>query len=479
MKKKLFISKVFGMSFVMFMLNISGICYNIFISAKVGAEGIGMFHLVMSVYSLFLTISVSGISLTATRLISDMPSSLAVKCADSVVIKCIRLIFIPSSVAFFVLYFGADVISQKILSNPDCAMCLKLLSPTLLFSAVSSVINGYFTAFGKVGSISLGKIFSEAGIWISTLCLLNVFPSGKAYMAVIMALCTGTFAECLWNIFIWRKNRNFLYCTGGVTYSEITRLCAPIALGSYLRMGLLSLENLLIPSMLALYGEKNPLASYGIIKGMTLSVLMFPTVFISAFNLLIVPEIARRRSKGYKNGIKYISSLSLEYVLGFAFLVSAIFFKWHNEIATSFFKEADAGRYLGYFFLFPIFVFCDSVVDSILKGMDCQLTSLKINIVDSFCRVIFVFIFVSRFGISAYIGIMYLSEIINLLFSFIKLKKVSQLKFPFKKGIVIPLLSAASSYFLTGLFSFVGVWAGICMMCTFYIVFKYFYSKVI
>ena len=479
MKKKIFISKVFGMSFVMLLLNISGICYNIFMSAKVGAEGIGMFHLVMSVYSLFLTISVSGISLTATRLISDMSSSLAVKCADSVVVKCIKLIFIPASFAFFILYFGADVISQKILSNPDCAVCLKLLSPSLLFSAVSSVINGYFTAFGKVGSISLGKIFSEGGIWITALCLLNIFPGGKAYMAVVMALCTGTFAECMWNIYLWRKNRNFLYCTGGASNSEIIRLCAPIALGSYLRMGLLSLENLLIPSMLAQYGEKNPLASYGIVKGMTLSVLMFPTVFISAFNLLIVPEIARRRSKGYKNGIKYISSLSLQYVLGFAFLICAIFFKWHSEIAETFFKEAASGVYLGYFFLFPIFIFCDSVVDSILKGMDCQLTSLKINIIDSLCRVISVFIFVPRFGMIAYIGIMYLSEIINLLFSFIKLKKVSQLKFPFKKGILIPFLSAVSSLFAAGLFSFVGVWSGICMMCGFYIIFHHLYSKII
>ena len=352
MKKKIFISKVFGMSLVMLFLNISGICYNIFISARIGAEGIGMFHLVMSVYSLFLTISVSGISLTATRLISDMPSLLAIKCADSVVIKCIKLIFVPASFAFLVIYFGADIISRRILSNPDCAICLKLLSPSLLFAAVSSVINGYFTAFGRIGSISVGKIFSECGIWITALCLLNILPGQMAYMTVIIAFCTGTFAECVWNIFIWRKNRNFLYCSGGVNYFEITRLCVPIALGSYLRMGLVSLENLLIPSMLSLYGDKNPLASYGIVKGMTLSVLMFPTVFISAFNLLIVPEIARRRSKGYKNGIKYISSLSMQYVLGFAFLISAIFFKWHSEIAASFFKEADAGRYLGYFFIF-------------------------------------------------------------------------------------------------------------------------------
>jgi stage V sporulation protein B len=478
LQKKIFISKVFGMSLGMLLLNISGICYNIYISSKLGAEGIGMFHLVMSVYSLALTIAVSGISLTATRLISDMPSPLAVKCADSIVIRCIRLIMLPAGFAFFALYFGSGFISQRILHNPDCALCLKLMAPTLMFSAVSSVINGYFTSFGKVASICFGKLISESVIWLSAFSLFKIFPYEKIYMAVVAALCMGVGAECLWNVCLWRKSRSFLYCTGGVTYREIINLCAPIAVGSYLRTGLYSLENLLIPSMLALFGTQKPLSTYGTVKGMTLSVLMFPTVFISAFNLLIVPEISRRRSLGYKNGIKYISTISLECVLKFAFLVSAIFFKWHSEIASSFFPGTDAGIYLGFLFLFPVFVFCDSVVDSILKGMDCQLTSLKINIIDSVCRVIFVLVFIPRFGIVAYIGIMYLSEIVNLSFSYIKLRKVSNVRFPFKTGVLIPFLCAFVSIYVMKFFPHLNVWAGICVMTFVYMVGLCIFSKI-
>ena len=76
MQKKAFVSKVFQMSSVMLIMNISNICYSIFVSKRAGAAGIGMFHLVMSIYSLAVTISVSGIGLTSTRLISDMPSPL-------------------------------------------------------------------------------------------------------------------------------------------------------------------------------------------------------------------------------------------------------------------------------------------------------------------------------------------------------------------------------------------------------------------
>ena len=469
MKKKVFISKVLSMSAVMFLLNISNICYSIFISRKAGAEGIGMFHLVMSVYTFGVTVSISGIGLTATRLISDMPSPLAIKCADSIVAKCIKVCLVPASLAFFILYFFSDIISVRLLSNPYCSICLKFMAPTLICTAVSSVINGYFTAFGKIGSIAFGRLMSDLGVWVSTILLLGRYSQAKIYIAVVIAFCTGIILECMCNIILWLRARNPMHCKETVDYISVLRLCTPLAIGSYLRTGLISCENILIPFMLSLFGVTNAVASYGIIKGMTLPVLMFPTVFTGAFTSLIVPEIARRRSMGYKNGIRYISSLSVEFILRFAFLVSAVYLKWYKDITGNFFTETDAGIYLKMLSFLPIFLFLDSVVDSILKGMDKQVTSLKINIVDSVCRVIFIIIFIPRYGMIAYIAIMYISEIINLGFSYITLKKSSNLSFPFKKGVAVPLISIVICEFVSKLIPFSNLWASICFYAAIYI----------
>lgn len=469
MQKKAFVSKVFQMSSVMLIMNISNICYSIFVSKRAGAAGIGMFHLVMSIYSLAVTISVSGIGLTSTRLISDMPSPLAVKCADSVVIKCIKLCLIPASAACFFLFYASDFISANILNNPECSICLKILSPTLICTAVSSVINGYFTSFGRVGSIAMGRIFAECSVWLCTILLLPMYLGDKTYMAVVIAFCSGLIADCICSITLWRRSVNHLWCENGTDYKSILRLCTPIAIGSYLRTGLTSAENILIPSMLSLFGSTNPVAAYGIIKGMTIPILMFPTVFTGAFTSFIVPEIARRRFMGYKNGIRYISALSIEYILKFAFFVSAVFLRWHMELGEAFFDEADVGKYLGIMFVFPLFYFCDSVVDAILKGMDEQVASLKINIVDSICRVAGIVIFVPRFGVMAYLGIMYLSEFINLGFSYLKLKKSSGVLFPLKKGVIYPLLSSMLAIFISYRIPSLGMWSDICFFGAIYI----------
>ncbi len=470
MQKKAFVSKVFQMSSVMLFLNISGICYSIFISKKAGAAAIGMFHLCMSVYSLAQVISISGIGLTATRLLSDMPLSLASRCADGIVVKCIKMCLVPSVLAGLTLFYTADFLAENVLFDPRCAFCLKILAPTLCCVAASSVINGYFTAFGKIKSISAGKFVSDASLWATTIVLLERYPSERTYIPVVIGFSVSFIVQTVCDMLIWSKSRTHLYCHNATDYKSIIRLCAPIALGSYLRTGLTGAENILIPSMLALFGIKNPVASYGIIKGMTMPILMFPMVFTGAFTTLIVPEIARRRSLGYKNGIKYISSMSVEYILKFAFFVSAVFFKWHKSIALSFFDEPDSWLYMGFLFALPVFLFLDSVVDSILKGLDEQVASLKINIIDSFFRVVFIVVFVPRWGMIMYIVIMYISEIVNLSFSYLKLKKASGIIFPLKKSVFEPILAVVLSFLLLRIFSGLGLWSEICLFGFFYIV---------
>lgn len=478
MRKKDFISKVLRLSFVMICLNISNTSYGIFVSERVGAEGIGLFHLVMSVYSLGSVISISGIGFTSTRLISDMPSPMASRCGDDVVRKCMRFCLVPACLASSVMFFGADFISENLLKNPSGAICLKMLAPSLIFNALSSVLGGYFTAFGRVGSISFSRLVSELVTWSISIILFSFKGTIHGYTAIIVAMLGGSFCEFAVSFFLWNRSRMRLFCENGCDYRAILALCAPIAIGSYLRCGLTSAENLLIPSMLKIHGDANPLALYGIIKGMTMPILMFPMVITGVFTGLIIPEIARRRSMGYKNGIRYISSLSLEYILKFGIIICWVFWNYHNEIADYFYSENKAGVYLGYLAFFAVFLFCDAVTDALLKGLDEQMSMLKINIADSVCRVICILVFVPRFGMVAYIAMMYVSETVNLGFSYRKLRRVSGLKFPFKHGILIPAVSLILSDLIMSVSGHLEMWREIALFVSLYIIFIMIFSRI-
>ena len=48
-----------------------GVSFNAFVAKKIGSQALGLFTLVMSVYSLAITLAVSGVNLAAVRMTSE------------------------------------------------------------------------------------------------------------------------------------------------------------------------------------------------------------------------------------------------------------------------------------------------------------------------------------------------------------------------------------------------------------------------
>ncbi len=445
-------SKVLQMTFAMIGFNISGLLYNVFISNTLGAETIGLFHLVGSVYSIGISICVSGMSLTSTRLLSDMPRQKGLMCSDSIISKCLAISLVTSLAATLLLYGFSDLIATSILGRSEASRYLKTLSLCLVAVSVSSVLGGYFTAFGKVGAICTGRFFSEATVWGSTFLFLKTVKNGDECMAIVRATMISAFAQCFCDLFFWRASeKGQMKQKANLSYGQVMRLCAPIALGSYLRTGLSSAENLLIPKRLSLLSA-DALSKYGVLKGMTMPVLFFPSVLTGAFISLLVPEIARRFSQKHKNSLEYVSKLSLEYIIKFGICVSAVFFLWSDEISESIFKRSDAGEYLHLLSLLPLLIYVDSATDAILKGINEQVFSLKVNTIDAIARVVMVFFCVPVFGVRAYVAILYVSEILNLSLSFWRLKKITALRFSFCRAAGSALFSLGCAFLMICLF---------------------------
>ncbi len=419
MRKRDFMSKVVQMSSAMIVFNISDICYSIYMSRVLGAESIGVFHLIMNVFAMGVSLSVSGMTLTTTRLLSDM--TLCENSADAILKKCMRLCLVTSGISAVILFTFSDAIAVKIIRLPQCSASLKLLAPVLLCIGISAPLNGYFTAFGKVGAISAGKILSHIAMWLSGFYFFRVFPPTRGFAAAVSVRLIAESVETVCDLVMWKISSSGSPSGKDVSYREIVNLCMPIALGSFLRTGLSSGENLLIPILT----DSGGLASYGILKGMTMPVMMFPYVFMGAFNSLMVPEIARRKARGHKNSIRYITKLTIGYTLKFATVVFLFFFLWHHKLCSLFFRFEKSGEYLLYLSFFPVLMFLDSSVDAILKGLNQQVFSLKVNTADSVMRIILICILVPKYGIEGYIGVMYISEALNLGASFWKLRVIT------------------------------------------------------
>lgn len=59
------------LTFTSLIMRSIAIIFNIYISNKIGAEAVGLFSLVMSIYLFFVTIATSGLNLACTYLVAE------------------------------------------------------------------------------------------------------------------------------------------------------------------------------------------------------------------------------------------------------------------------------------------------------------------------------------------------------------------------------------------------------------------------
>lgn len=444
--KKTFMTNMFLMSGTMLIIRIMTMGFNIYFTSVIGAASSGIFHLIFSVYGFAVTFSVSGTGLAVTRLVSEYND---IRARNTIVKKSLFLCLATGCTASVLLTVFSSFLSRSVLGESYASKAFSLLAVSLPAVSVSAILRGYFIASKKIIPLTFSQLSEEILTIVITLMILSKTKNTPdAYISMIYGITFSALICAVCDIVVYRvvnsgkKSGNSTFAPG---YKDILYISVPVALGSYLRSALVALENTLIPGRLALSGNKNPLSEYGIIKGMSLPLMMFPSVFIGAFSAMLVPEMANRRASRRPNGIRYITEKAIKTTLWFSCTCAGIFLICHNLFGERFYSNSKAGIYLGMLALLIIPMYTDTVVDSMLKGLNQQVSSLKYNIIDSVLRVVFIWFAVPAKGIFAYIFMLYASELFNLFLSLRRLLTVTELTLR-AKTVLLPIFVSAAIF---------------------------------
>lgn len=425
----------------MLIIRITGMASNIYISARAGASSMGIYHLIFSVFTFGITFAGAGTGFSVTRLISEGNRD-----EKSVVKKSLLISSVTSFAAFSIFFFGAEFFENSLVQKEGAATGLRILAFALPCMAVSSVCRGYFTAKRRAVIITLSSILEETVCTVISILLVNRLPSSLSYMCLVWGCAASNAVAFVFDSICMSVCLNKTPSKASrVRLKDILTICVPIAAGSYIRTGLVAAENLMIPARFARFGLTDAVGEYGVIKAMTLPVMLFPAVFIHAFSSLLVPEMSEMSANCRKNGICHVANLSFNVTTMFGFFVSLMLFKYHDIIANEFFEDSRVSDYIRLLSLLAVPMYLDTVADSILKGMGLQNSSLVYNITDSAMRLVFIAVLVQKGGPLAYIMMLYVSEIFNLSLSIRKVISVSGLKPDFITLVLIPLISFVSA----------------------------------
>ena len=412
-----------------------------YLAGIIGPEGIGLVQLILTVGGLAMTFGLSGLRVSAMYLCAQEYGSGRPAGMQQAMRCCLRAGAVISALAALGLYLASDYAAVRWICDARAAQALRYLALFLPVSCICAILSGFFTACDRIGQLARVEIAERLASVGLTYLLLRLWAADNAARAC-SAIVLGSSLACLGSTAVlFAMYRSACRAYGALPkrlpmWGRLTRLCVPLALNAYLRAGLSSLEQFLIPWGLERAGRsyQASMAAYGTIHGMVFPILMFPAAIVYALADLLVPELARCRAEENARRIHHLTRTCLRMGLLFALSVASLMTALSDELGMLIYKSADAGRYLRVFAPMALMLYMDAMVDGMHKGLGEQVACVRYNTITSFLDVVLLYMFLPRYGIESYIVIFALTHAVNFYLSLRRLLLVTgyrmDLRFP-------------------------------------------------
>ncbi len=407
--------------------------FQVFISGRIGAAGVGLLQLVLSVGSMAMTAGIAGVRtatmyLTAEELGKKRPGNVGWVLSGAYLYSVLC-----SGAVGAALYFFAPWITENWIGEPQALGTVRLLAVFLPVNCLTGVMTGYFTAANRIGTLAAVEVADQICSMAVTVAALTLYAGhdpGKACEAVVLGSCTGSLLTLLSLVYLRIRERSKLGAKIPIA-KRLTGVAVPLALADDLKAGISTTENLMVPQRLALYpGAGDPLALFGTVCGMVFPVLMFPAAILFGLTELLIPELARCNAAGSRQRIRYLVRRSLRVAMLYGTVSGGILYLTAPELCLALYGNAEAGRYLRWFSILAVMLYCDIVTDAMIKGLGEQRSSVRYNILTSAMDVAFLYVLLPEYGIEGYFFSFLVTHAINFLLSITRLLKIARRRIP-------------------------------------------------
>lgn len=433
-----------------------GFVFRIYLANTIGAEGIGLYQLIMAFYMLTITLATSGISVAVSRIVAEEIAKNKFQNAKKALRVSLLISLVTSGIATLVLFFGAEPASIYILKDARAILPLKYLAPSLPFLAFSACYRGYFFAVRNVIKPTSAQVLEQIVRIFVTIQLIKSIKVDNiifACSAATIGMTAGEIISYFYILFLYaidKKYKSNRQKTDKLV-ANILYISIPVAGTSYLNSALRLLENALIPIKLVASGMavSSAMSIYGMIKGMVLPILFFPTSFLSSLATMLLPSLSSANAINNDKHITYTLSKVLHFTSISGILVVSLFMLFPYELGDALYKSTEVGTLIRILSFLCPFMYLNMVITSVLNALGEQVNSFKINLIESIIKILIIFFLVPVYGFNAYLLALFLTTILNTILYLYRLLKVSYIIFDISNWIFKPIFAAAVSGLIT------------------------------
>lgn len=423
-----------------FLSRVIGFFYRIFLSHTIGAEGLGIYQLIFPVQALCMALTVMGMSTAISRFAAARFAVKDRKGAHDLFLVGTLASFTASCLVAWLLRKYSAFIAATFLGDSRTEALLCLMSWSLPLTALHNCINSYFYSQKKTGfpaaSQLLEQIIRVLTAYMAYLILLDKGVKPSAWIAVI-GIFTSEFCVVLFCLFVllWNHQKSKLTLFPLLhPVSDLRKLSAmyvPLTTNRLVMTFLTSAEAILIPARLLLYGYGNAaaLSIYGVLTGMALPMILFPSAITNSISVMLLPSIAQLQALKQERQMRRTIELTIQCCLLLGFSCTAFFAIFGNFLGNFLFHSEMAGSFIRTLAFVCPFLYLNTTLNSVLNGLGKTGTCLLYSVLGITVRIASVLWLIPRFSIQGYLWGVLAGEVLVTFLHLTTLNRLIQINF--------------------------------------------------
>ena len=410
---------------------IFGFVYRVFLSNLAGAEGIGLYELVVPVYTAVVLTITSGITIAVSKMAAEQNARMDTVNPRRITVCALVLTAAAGMLVSVFISLNSEFLSTRMLGDVRTHDALLALVPCLPAVVAASALKGYFYGIQQVIPTAFSQAAEQAVkiliLFIASGWILERGPEYACTIAVFSA-AAGEIVNMLilMLVFALRKkamekvNQRPRIMRRIFIIRELLKSAVPVSANRLVMSALAAAEFILIPVMLAAGGldEKSSMETFGRLTGMALPLIMFPSVVTNSIATTLVPAISESVALKKHKALNYQISKSIQITFIIGVIFTSIFFCFPNEIGVLLYRREKIGDLLFLLSFGCVFIYLQQTLTGVLNGLGKQGILLRNTIIGSALRIAVVCILIPLSGIRIYIlglsASLVLTECLNL-----------------------------------------------------------------
>lgn len=153
-----------------------------------------------------------------------------------------------------------------------------------------------------------------------------------------------------------------------------------------------------------------------------------------------MPEITESKSLKQHKRLERIINQSMHLCLTISILISGLFTVFADELGQIIYSSSEVGFYIKVLSPLIPFMYIESIVDGILKGLGQQVSTLKYSVIDSCIRIALILLLLPFTGIKGFLFVMIVSNCFTSILNMVRMIKVTGVKLKWSRIFIKPCI---------------------------------------